>query len=95
MNHWINKKDNNWQFKKITARFVCALTIYWPNGKTINSLGKIKGYISYKKKGKNGFGYDPIFKPLNKKITFGEMMPKEKYKIDHRSKAFKKIKKFF
>ena len=46
----INKKDNNWQFKKITARFVCALTIYWPNGKTINSLGKIKGYISYKKK---------------------------------------------
>jgi len=91
----INKKDNNWQFKKITARFVCALTIYWPNGKTINSLGKIKGYISYKKKGKNGFGYDPIFKPLNKKITFGEMMPKEKYKIDHRSKAFKKIKKFF
>ena len=91
----INKKDNNWQFKKITARFICALTIYWPNGKTINSLGKIKGYISYKKKGKNGFGYDPIFKPLNKKITFGEMMPKEKYKIDHRSKAFKKIKKFF
>ena len=91
----INKKDNNWQFKKITARFVCALTIYWPNGKTINSLGKIKGYISYKKKGKNGFGYDPIFKPLNKKITFGEMMPKEKYKIDHRFKAFKKIKKFF
>ena len=78
----INKKDNNWQFKKITARFVCALTIYWPNGKTINSLGKIKGYISYKKKGKNGFGYDPIFKPLNKKITFGEMMPKEKYKIE-------------
>ena len=33
--------------------------------------------------------------PLKKKITFGEMKPKNKYKIDHRFKAFKKIKKFF
>ncbi len=91
----ITQKDKNWQFKKITARFICALTIYWPNGKIINSLGKIKGHISFKKKGKNGFGYDPIFRPLNKKKTFGEMLSKEKYKIDHRFKAFTKIKKFF
>ena len=91
----ITKKDKNWQSKKITARFICALTIYWPNGKNINSLGKIKGHISYKKKGANGFGYDPIFKPLNKKLTFGEMLAKEKYTIDHRFKAFKRIKKFF
>ena len=48
-----------------------------------------------KKKGKKGFGYDPIFKPLNKRFTFGEMVPSQKYKIDHRFKAFKKIKKFF
>ena len=46
-------------------------------------------------KGKNGFGYDPIFIPKGKKITFGEMKPFEKYKIDHRSEAFKKIKKLF
>ena len=91
----INKKDKNWKIKKIKACFVCALTIYWPNNKLINSIGKIKGYISAKKKGKNGFGYDPIFKPLNSKITFGEMKPKNKYKIDHRFKAFQKIKKFF
>jgi XTP/dITP diphosphohydrolase len=44
--------------------------------------------------GKNGFGYDPIFIPLNKKQTFGEMKSAQKYQIDHRSKAFKKIKKF-
>jgi|TARA_B110001450_G_C17444468_1_gene409304 XTP/dITP diphosphohydrolase len=91
----ITKKNKNWQFKKVSARFICALTIYWPNGKIINSLGKVKGHISFKKKGKNGFGYDPIFRPLNKKKTFGEMLPKEKYKIDHRFKAFKKIRKFF
>ena len=46
-------------------------------------------------RGKNGFGYDPIFIPLNRKITFGQMKSIEKYKIDHRFKAFKKIKKFF
>ena len=46
-------------------------------------------------KGKNGFGYDPIFIPTGKKITFGEMKASQKYMIDHRFKAFKKIKKFF
>ena len=89
------KKDKNWKLKKIRARFVCALTIYWPDGKIIKSEGKIEGLISNKKKGKNGFGYDPIFIPLKSKLTFGEMAPKRKYKIDHRFKAFKKIKRFF
>ena len=90
------KKNNvKWYKLKQTARFVCALTIYWPNNKFVNVIGKVEGSISKLKKGKNGFGYDPIFIPLNKKITFGEMSPKEKYKIDHRMKAFKKIKKFF
>ena len=91
----INKKDKNWKKKKIKARFICALTIYWPNGKTVNSIGKVKGHISSKKKGNNGFGYDPIFIPLKKRLTFGQMKSKDKYKMDHRFVAFKKIKKFF
>jgi len=91
----LNKKNKNWKTKKIKARFICALTIYGPNQNTISSIGKIEGYISPSMKGKNGFGYDPIFIPKGKKITFGEMMPLQKYKIDHRFKAFKKIKKFF
>ena len=91
----LDKKNKNWKTKKIKARFVCALTIYGPNQKTINSTGKIEGYISPLMKGENGFGYDPIFIPKGKKITFGEMKPMQKYKIDHRFKAFKKIKKFF
>ena len=64
-------------------------------GLYINSFGKIEGHILNKKKGRNGFGYDPIFKPLNKRLTFGEMKSQDKYKIDHRFQAFKKIKKFF
>ena len=91
----LKKNDANWYKLKQSARFICALTIYWPNNKFINVIGKVEGNISKLKKGKNGFGYDPIFIPVSKKITFGQMNPKEKYKIDHRMKAFKKIKKFF
>ena len=91
----LNKKSKNWKTKKIKARFICALTIYGHNQKIISSIGKIEGHISPLMKGKNGFGYDPIFIPTGKKITFGEMKSSQKYKIDHRHKAFKKIKKFF
>ena len=90
----LDKKDKEWRTKKVSARFICALVIYWPNRKKIYSLGKVSGKISKIKKGKNGFGYDPIFIPLNKKKTFGEMKPSQKYKMDHRYKAFKKIRKF-
>ena len=91
----LSKKDKNWKQKKITARFVCALTVFYLNKKLISSVGIIEGSISPVMKGKNGFGYDPIFIPKGKKITFGEMKASEKYKIDHRFKAFKKIKRFF
>ena len=91
----LKKKDPNWKNKKILAQFICVLTLYWPSGKFVNSIGKVRGYISSEKKGKNGFGYDPIFRPLKKKLTFGEMKSKDKHKMDHRFQAFKKIKKFF
>ena len=90
----LDKKDKEWRIKKISARFICALVIYWPNRKKTYSIGKISGKISKIKKGKNGFGYDPIFIPKNKKKTFCEIKPSIKYKFDHRYFAFKKIKKF-
>ena len=88
------KKDKKWQQKKIKARFVCALSICFLNNKIASTIGIVEGYISNEPKGKNGFGYDPIFIPKDKKKTFGEMKTSEKYKIDHRFVAFKKIKKF-
>ncbi len=91
----LDKIDPNWRNKKIYARFVCALTIYWPTGKVKKATGKVEGEIAKSKKGSYGFGYDPIFIPLGKKLTFGQMKPGVKYKIDHRMAAFKKIKKFF
>ena len=91
------KLDNNvlnWRNRKINAKFICALTIYWPSGKFITKIGSIDGRISNNKVGKKGFGYDPIFIPLGSKKTFGQMSSKKKYKIDHRYRAFQKIKKF-
>ena len=88
------KKNKNWQKRKIRARFVCALSICYLDKKIASSIGKVEGYISNQPRGRNGFGYDPIFIPKNKKKTFGQMKPLEKYKIDHRFIAFKKIKKF-
>ena len=90
----LEKKDKNWKQKKIKARFVCALSICFLNKKIALVVGKIEGSISNEPKGTNGFGYDPIFIPISKKKTFGEMVSSQKYKIDHRYQAFKKIKKF-
>ena len=90
----LHKKEVNWK-KKIKCRFICALTIYWPNKKFCQSQGIVEGIISKKSKGNNGFGYDSIFIPKGYKKTFGEMLFSKKFKIDHRYKAYKKIKKFF
>jgi len=90
----LNKRDKNWKKKKIKARFICALSISYLDNKIVSVLGSVEGRISSKPKGKNGFGYDPIFLPKNRRKTFGEMSPQKKYKIDHRSVAFNKIKKF-
>ena len=90
----LGKVDKNWKNKKITARFICALSVYGPNTKKIHAVAKIEGRISNKKIGKNGFGYDPIFIPSGKKVTFGQMKFFKKFKMDHRAKAFKKLKKF-
>ena len=90
----INKKDKNWKNKKIKARFICALSISYLDKKVASVIGKVEGSISNQPKGKNGFGYDPIFIPNKNKKTFGEMKPSKKYKLDHRYNAFKKIRKF-
>jgi XTP/dITP diphosphohydrolase len=90
----LDKKDKNWKKKKIKARFVCSLSISYLEKLIACVRGKVEGTISTEPKGNNGFGYDPIFIPKEKRFTFGEMSSKIKYKMDHRFNAFKKIKKF-
>ncbi len=80
--------------KNRNAYFICSLSFKKKSSKKIVSVvGKIEGNISKKILGKRGFGYDPIFIPLKKKITFGEMPKSKKIKMDHRYIAFKKLRK--
>ena len=90
----MNSKTKNWE-KKNKARFICSMTIFFPNGESFFGEGLVNGCISKVKKGKKGFGYDPIFIPQGYKKTFGEMKVKDKMLIDHRHKAFLKLKNFF
>ena len=90
----LEKKDKNWKIKKIKARFVCALSISDQNKVIACVVGKVEGNISSIPKGNKGFGYDPIFILSGYKKTFGEMNFSKKSRLDHRYKAFKKIKKF-
>ncbi len=78
--------------KNRSAIFICCLA-FISKKKIITTTGKIKGSISYKIKGEKGFGYDPIFIPSTKSITFGEMNRRSKMKMDHRYIAFKELKK--
>ncbi len=88
---FILKKMKNQRNRK--AKFICSLSYKDKNGKVTSVEGKIRGNISEKILGKKGFGYDPIFIPLNKKMTFGQMIKSNKIKIDHRFIAFNKLKK--
>ena len=90
----MNNIKKDWENNNL-AKFICCMTLFWPNGKHCSSQGTIKGKISKEKKGKNGFGYDPIFIPNGYNKTFAEMEFELKASIDHRFKAFDKIKKFF
>ena len=88
---FILKKMKNKKNRK--AIFVCSLSFKKNNGKIVSVEGRLKGNISNKILGKKGFGYDPIFIPLKKKITFGQMLKSKKIKMDHRYIAFQKLKK--
>jgi XTP/dITP diphosphohydrolase len=78
-----------------SARFICSLSLFWPNKKNYTTRGTVEGKISPIKKGNNGFGYDPIFIPNGYSQTFGEMNHKLKISIDHRYKAYLNIKNYF
>jgi XTP/dITP diphosphohydrolase len=74
------------------AKFVCVAS-YYDGEKFVNAYGDVQGRIITEPRGKNGFGYDPLFIPNGYDKTFGEFTLEEKNKISHRSVAFKKLYK--
>ncbi len=95
------EKDFNLAMRKIqnamgdnpvkTARFICALTLAWPDGHCETVEGKVEGTLTFPPRGTHGFGYDPIFIPDGFDITFGEMDPAKKHEMSHRADAFRKL----
>ena len=83
----IEKKNNK-------AFFVTAICLTLKENHHIVFLGRIRGTVSFKPKGTNGFGYDPIFVPENYTRTFAEMSLEEKNIISHRKIAITKLKSF-
>lgn len=73
------------------AKYISAVA-YRDGELSITFRGEVKGWISYEERGMNGFGYDPIFEPEEGDgRTFAEMSAKEKSKISHRARAFRKL----
>ena len=81
--------------KNRRARFVCCVCCCLPDGNTITARGECEGEILDAPRGSNGFGYDPLFRPLGYDVSMAELSADEKNAISHRGKAMREfIEKF-
>lgn len=80
-------------FDKRTARFVCAIAIAFPDGRSFVVRDTCEGFIGFECKGSNGFGYDPLFYVKQYEMTMAELEMDVKNKISHRAKALNKMAK--
>ena len=70
-----------------TARFVSALALCFPDGRTYTAIGACEGLITRERRGEGGFGYDPVFFCNALSKTFGEASADEKNSVSHRNRA--------
>ncbi len=70
------------------AWFVAALCVAWPDGHTETFVGRVDGGVTWPPRGTKGFGYDPMFIPAGRTVTFGELDPADKQAVSHRARAF-------
>jgi XTP/dITP diphosphohydrolase len=70
------------------AAFICTLALGWPDGHVDCFTGRAPGHLVWPPRGERGFGYDPVFVPAGRDLTFGEMDPDDKHAISHRADAF-------
>jgi XTP/dITP diphosphohydrolase len=73
------------------ARFVCRLSLIWPDGHEEGFTGVAEGRIVWPPRGDHGFGFDPMFVPMGRTQTFAEMPAEEKHAISHRADAFRQL----
>ena len=74
------------------ARFATVAVARWPDGLEVAALGEVEGVITSTARGAGGFGYDPVFVPLEGDgRTFAEMTDQEKNALSHRARAFRTL----
>ncbi|MBT0668986.1 RdgB/HAM1 family non-canonical purine NTP pyrophosphatase [Novosphingobium profundi] len=71
--------------------FSCTLAIAWPDGDEVVYEGRVNGTFSWPPRGTMGFGYDPVFVPEGRDVTFAQLDPAEKQAMSHRADAFAKL----
>jgi XTP/dITP diphosphohydrolase len=75
-----------------TARFATVALARFPDGREVAAIGTVEGVIAEEPRGREGFGYDPVFVPdEGDGRTFAEMSPEEKNRLSHRGRAFRTL----
>ena len=74
-----------------SAYFICTLALAWPDGHDEVFEGRVQGSLTWPPRGAMGFGYDPVFVPTGKALTYAEISPAEKHATSHRADAFAKL----
>ena len=73
------------------AHFTSVLSLAWPDGHVESFEGRAHGTLVWPPRGTVGFGYDPMFQPLDHTRTYAELDLSEKQAISHRAEAFRKL----
>lgn len=75
-----------------TARFSTVALACWPDGREVVAIGEVEGVIATEARGTGGFGYDPLFVPVEGDgRSFAEMSAEEKHRVSHRGRAFRTL----
>ena len=74
------------------ARFRTVVMVCFPDGREVSAAGWVDGVITGGPRGRNGFGYDPVFEPIEGDgRTFGELTAEEKNGVSHRARALRAL----
>ena len=79
------------QIGQRTARFKTVAIVRYPDGRELIAKGTVEGCIALNPSGQEGFGYDPIFVPVEGDGSTFAQMGEEKHRFSHRGRAFRNL----
>lgn len=89
----LNELSNFTKKEERKARFVTDICLITKDEKVYHVKGQLNGYIAFEKRGKNKFGYNPLFEVENTSKTLAELSESERLTLNHRRKALEELKK--